>query len=325
MEEKKEFAIYQTKSGALKLQTDLENDTVWATQANLSFLFEKDQSVISRHIKSIFKDGEVEQKSNMQKMHIANSDKPVIYYSLDIILAVGYRTNSKNAIAFRQWATKTIKKHITQGYTINQNVLESNKKQFLKTLNDLKILTKTNNLLESNDLLSLIETFSDTFFNLENFDKNNFPEKGNEIEIKTSSNELQRDLKTLKETLIKKGEATDLFGQEKKEESLQSIFGAVFQTVFGQDAYPSIEEKAAHLLYFIVKNHPFNDGNKRSGAFAFIWLLQKANYDFTNKINPETLTTLTLLIAISLPEEKEKMVGLILLLLNNERERHKII
>ena len=127
---------------------------------------------------------------------------------------------------------------------------------------------------------------------------------------------LQNDLQTLKEELIKKGEATRLFAQEKNKGTLNGIFGNVFQSVFGQDAYPSIEEKAAHLLYFVVKNHPFTDGNKRSGAFSFIWLLQKANVNFTDKISPETLTTLTLLIATSDPNEKDKMIGLIRLLLN---------
>jgi death-on-curing family protein len=316
MEEKKELAVFQTNSGAIEVRTDAKNATVWLTQADLSAIFEKDQSVISRHIKSIFKDGELEDKSNMQKMHIANSDKPVTFYSLDIVLAVGYRTNSSKAINFRKWATKILKQHITQGYTVNLKILEKNKQQFLQTLDDLKILTKNNNNPETKDVLSLIECFSNTFFTLENFDKNNFPKKGEIAEISTSAKELKTDLQILKAELIKKDEATELFAQEKKEGSLEGIFGNVFQSVFGQDAYPSTEEKAAHLLYFIVKNHPFNDGNKRSGAFSFIWLLQKANYNFTHKISPEALTTLTLLIATTNPNEKEKMIGLILLLLN---------
>lgn len=316
MKEKKELAIFQTNSGSIEVRTDAKNATVWLTQADLSSIFEKDQSVISRHLKNIFKDGEVEEKSNMQKMHIANSDKPVTFYSLDIVLAVGYRTNSAKAINFRKWATQTLKQHITQGYTINQNVLEKNKKQFLQTLNDLKILSQNNQIVETKDILTLIQSFSNTFFTLDSFDKNNFPKKGDITEISTSAKELKNDLQILKTELIKKGEATELFAQEKKQGSLEGIFGNVFQSVFEQDAYPSIEERAAHLLYFIVKNHPFNDGNKRSGAFAFIWLLQKANYNFINIISPETLTTLTLLIATSNPNEKEKMIGLILLLLN---------
>lgn len=318
MKDYKELAIFQTNSGSIEIRTDAKNATVWLTQADLSAIFEKDQSVISRHLKNIFKDGEVEEKSNMQKMHITNSDKPVSLYSLDIVLAVGYRTNSAKAINFRKWATKTLKQHITKGFTINQKVLEQNKQQFLKTLDDLKILSLNNELLEAKDVLDLIQSFSNTFFTLENFDKNNFPKNGETAEVITTAKDLKTDLLVLKAELIKKGEATGLFAQEKKQDSLEGIFGNVFQSVFGKDAYPSIEEKAAHLLYFIVKNHPFNDGNKRSGAFAFIWLLQKVNYDFSKKISPETLTTLTLLIAISNPNEKEKMVGLIRLILNSK-------
>lgn len=317
MKDYKKLAIFQTNSGSIEVRTDEKNATVWLTQADLSSIFEKDQSVISRHLKNIFKDGEVGEKSNMQKMHIANSDKPVTFYSLDIVLAVGYRTNSAKAINFRKWATKTLKQHITQGYTINHKVLEQNKQQFLQTLDDLKILTQNNRLIESKDILSLIRYFGNTFFTLENFDKNNFPKKGEITEISASAKELKTDLQVLKAELTKKGEATALFAQEKKQGSLEGIFGNVFQSVFGQDAYSSVEEKAAHLLYFIIKNHPFNDGNKRSGAFSFIWLLQKANIKFGHKISPETLTTLTLLIATSPPSEKDKMIGLVLLLLNN--------
>jgi prophage maintenance system killer protein len=234
-----------------------------------------------------------------------------------MILSVGYRVDSKTATNFRKWATQTLKQHITKGYTINPKQLEQNKKQFLQTLNDLKILTQNNTLVEVKDVLDLIQTFSDTFFNLERFDKNNFPKKGLHKEIKTTAEELQKDLQVLKSELIKKEEASELFAQEKKQGSLKGIFGTVFQSVFGQDAYPSIEEKAANLLYFIVKNHPFNDGNKRSGAFAFVWLLQKANYNYQTKITPETLTTITLLVALSAPQEKEKMIGLITLLLKD--------
>lgn len=232
MKDYKELAIFQTNSGSIEVRTDAKNATVWLTQADLSSIFEKDQSVISRHLKNIFKDGEVEEKSNMQKMHIANSDKPVTFYSLDIVLAVGYRTNSAKAIKFRKWATQILKQHITQGYTINQKVLENNKKQFLKTLNDLKILTQSTDILAVNDILSLIESFSDTFFSLENYDKNNFPKNGNISEVTTSATDLKNDLQILKEELIKKGEATKLFAQEKQKGSLEGIFGNVFQSIY---------------------------------------------------------------------------------------------
>ena len=318
--DKNDIMIFQAENGALEIRSDLGHKTVWATQEDLSFLYGKDQSVISRHIRNIFKDEEVDEQSNMQKMHIANSDKRVNFYSLDIILAVGYRTNSARAMQFRKWASEVLKQHIKEGFTINQKQLEKNKAQFLETLENLKILTDKNKQVDTKDVLSLIQNFSNTFFALESYDKDSFPEQGTEKEIEASAKVLEQDLKQLKTELIRKGEATDLFGQEKRAGNLIGIFGTVFQTVFGADAYPTIEKKAAHLLYFIIKNHPFNDGNKRSGAFSFVWLLQMANYDFKGKISPETLTTLTLLIAESNPADKDKMIGIVLLLLNSGKE-----
>ncbi len=321
---KDEIIIYQAKNGAIELKGDFNKDNViWANLNQISKLFGRDKSVISRHIKNIFNGKELDKKSTVaifatvQKEGTRTVTREIEYFNLDMILSVGYRVDSKTATNFRKWATQTLKQHITKGYTINPKQLEQNKKQFLQTLNDLKILTQNNTLVEVKDVLDLIQTFSDTFFNLERFDKNNFPKKGLYKEIKTTAEELQKDLQVLKSELIKKEEASELFAQEKKQGSLKGIFGTVFQSVFGQDAYPSIEEKAANLLYFIVKNHPFNDGNKRSGAFAFVWLLQKANYNYQTKITPETLTTITLLVALSAPQEKEKMIGLITLLLKD--------
>lgn len=319
MEKSKDLIIYQAENGAIALKSDANKETVWASLNQIAELFGRDKSVISRHIKNILKDEELTKDSVVAKNATTALDGKtyqVDFYNLDLIISVGYRVNSKVATHFRKWSTQVLKQHITQGYTTNQKVLAHNKQQFLKTLNDLKILTHENTRVEAKDILSLIESFSNTFFTLENFDKNNFPKKGEISEVKASAEDLKNDIQLLKAELIKKGEATKLFAQEKKQDSLEGIYGNVFQSVFGQDAYPSTEEKAAHLLYFIVKNHPFNDGNKRSGAFAFIWMLQKANYNFIHKISPETLTALTLLIATSDPNEKDKMIGLILLLLN---------
>jgi death-on-curing family protein len=313
------LAIYQAKDGALELRQDAEKETVWATQADLVILYQKDQSVISRHIKNIFKDGEIDEKSNMQKMHIANSDKPVEFYSLDIILAVGYRTNSARAIEFRKWATKTLKQHITQGFTINPKRIEKNHQAFLKAVEDIKLLAQKNQSVHTSDILELIQSFSYTWFSLDSYDKGNFPTKGIKKSVDITAEELQQNVQKLKQELMNKKEATEMFAQEKQKGNLAGIVGNVFQTVFGKDAYSTIEEKSAHLLYFIIKNHPFTDGNKRSGAFAFIWFLQKAGFCFQTKISPETLATLTILIAESDPKEKDKMIGIVLLLLHFEK------
>ena len=320
-----ELIIFQSENGALELRTDGGKDTVWANLEQISVLFERDKSVVSRHIKNIFKEEELNKNEVVAffattTQHGAikgkTQTKQVAYYNLDMLLSVGYRVNSKVATKFRQWATVVLKQHITDGYSINQKRLEKNKAQFLKTLEDLKILTENNHQLKATDVLMLIESFSGTFFALDSYDRNNFPTQGTKTEIETSAKELVSDLQKLKIELIKKGEATELFAQEKKQGNLEGIFGNVFQTVFGEDAYPTIEEKAAHLLYFIVKNHPFSDGNKRSGAFSFIWFLQKANYSFQNRISPETLTVITILIAESNPADKERMIGIVKSILN---------
>jgi death-on-curing family protein len=310
------LAIYQAKSGAIELRQDFNKETFWANQKDLSFIYEKDQSVISRHINNIFKDKELDKKSNMQKMHIANSDKPVEFYSLDIILAVGYRVESSRAINFRRWATKILKQHITKGFTINLNRLKQNQQDFLKAVEDIKILSKDNSQIKTDDILELIKSFSYTWFSLDKYDKNSFPKTGTKKKINITSEELSNNLTKLKTELINRREASELFAQEKNPGNLEGIIGNIFQAVFSQDVYSTIEEKAAHLLYFIIKNHPFNDGNKRSGAFTFVWFLNKAKFNFKDRINPESLATLTILIAESNPRDKEKMIGIVLLLLN---------
>ena len=319
--------IFQTNNGALELKTETNIETIWANKKQISEIFEIDRSVVSKHIKNIFKDKELNKKVVCAKFahttqHGAIEGKQqntvIEYYNLDIILSIGYRTNSTKAIQFRQWATTILKQHITQGFTINETRIQQNKALFLQTIEDLKILTQNISVVESKDLLSLIESFSNTWFSLDKYDKNLFPSIGTKQELIVNASDLLEDIYVLKQQLILKEEATELFALEKKKGNLEGILGNVFQTIFGQDAYETIEEKAAHLLYFVVKNHPFNDGNKRSGAFAFIWFLRKAGITFETKINPEALTALTLLIAESNPEDKDKMIGIVLLLLRGK-------
>jgi death-on-curing family protein len=322
------LAIYQTKDGALELHQDVDKETIWANKKQIAFIFGIDRSVVSRHIKNIFQNEELEEKVVCAKFaytteHGAIAGKKqtreVEFYSLDIILAVGYRTNSARAIDFRKWATKTLKQHITQGFTINPKRIQKHHKAFLQAVEDIKILAKSNKNVQTTDILELIKTFSYTWFSLDSYDKNNFPKQGSKKSVHITTEELQTDLAKLKAELMSKKEATEIFGQEKQKGNLAGIVGNVLQGIFGQDVYQTIEEKSAHLLYFIIKNHPFTDGNKRSGAFAFIWFLQKTDFNFQEKITPETLTTLTILIAESHPQEKEKMIGIILLLLHFEK------
>ncbi len=312
----KELVIFQAKNGAIELNKDLKADTIWASQSDIVTLYEKDQSVISRHINSIFKDVEIDKKSNMQKMHIANSDKPVIFYSLDVVLAVGYRVSSRRAIEFRKWATKVLRQHITKGFSINPKVVKHNYAEFQQALENIKKLLPKGQVIDNESVLELISAFADTWLSLDAYDKGKLVEKGStKKKVVVTSEQLGEALVDFKQALIKKGEATELFGTERGVGNLAGIVGNVSQTFGGKALYPTLEEKAAHLLYFVVKNHPFVDGNKRSGAYAFVWFLHRAGILDRTKITPPTLTAITLFIAESDPKKKEQMIRLVLQLL----------
>jgi len=314
-----EILVYQSKTGAISLRADAKFDSVWATQAQIAEVFAVDRSVVTKHIRNIFNDGEVKEKSNVQKMHIANSDKPVSLYSLDIILSVGYRTNSAKAIDFRQWATKTLRQHITDGYTIDKKRVSQNYEAFMLAVEKVQAVLPAAENLDTKQVLNLITLFADTWFSLDAYDKEAFSvRKINKKQIKLTAGELSENLRILREELSVRGEANDNFAQERNRDSLEGIVGNVLQSFSGKELYPSVEEKAAHLIYFIIKNHPFVDGNKRSGAYAFVWFLQKARVLDVNKLTPTALTALTLLIAESAPSDKEKVVGLVVLLLSKK-------
>ncbi len=323
----KSLVIYQGKSGAIEFRGDFERDTIWGTQKQIAEVFGIDRSVVTKHIRNIFKDKELDKKMVCAKFahttqHGAikgkTQTKEIEFYNLDIVLAVGYRTNSVRAIEFRKWATKTLKQHLISGYTINKKRIGQNYKKFMRAVADVKTLLPAGNKVKTEDILELITAFADTWFSLKNYDKANFPKKGfNKKRVIITAEELLQALLEFKKELITKKQATKIFGQERNKNAVEGIIGNVFQSVFGKDVYPSAEEKSAHLFYFMVKNHPFVDGNKRSGAFAFVWFLRKTGL-LRASLSPEALTTLTLLIAESNPRHKEKMVGLILLLLQKK-------
>ncbi len=313
---KKGVVVFQANNGAIELRGDLAKETIWATQAQIAEIFSIDRTVATKHIGNILKNKEVDAKSNVQKMHIANSDKPSAIYSLDIILAVGYRANSARAIEFRQWATKTLRQHITKGYTLNPKVLKKNYTEFQKAIENIKQLLPAGSPIEYGSILELVSAFADTWLSLDAYDKDELSVKGStKKSVTLTADELVTALLDFKKTLLKKGEATELFGNERARGSVAGIVGNVMQSFGSKPLYPTVEEKAAHLLYFLVKNHPFSDGNKRSGAFAFIWFLHRANILDRSKMTPPALTALTLLIAQSDPKTKEQMVKLVLQLL----------
>jgi prophage maintenance system killer protein len=321
MKEKKKIIIYQSKTGKIEFKGDFEKDTVWGSLNQIADLFERDKSVISRHIKNIFRTGELNKNSVVAKIATTASDGKIYqvdYYNLDVILSVGYRVDSKQATQFRIWATKTLKQHLLKGYTINKKQISKNYQSFTKAISNIKAVLPEKQKVRNEEILELVNVFANTWFSLDAYDKEKFPKRiYSKKKIEITAEELQDVLQKFKEELKKKKQASELFGQERNKEAVRGVIGSVFQSFGGKDVYPSVEEKSAHILYFIIKNHPFVDGNKRSAAFSFVWFLRKADI-LRVAFTPEALTALTILIAESNPKDKEKMIKLVLLLLGKE-------
>ena len=316
--EQSKIFIYKTATGP-KLEVRLEKETIWLTQAQIADLFASERSVITKHLSKIFKEGELHEKGNVQKMHIANSDKPVKFYSLDTVISIGYRVNSRRATQFRIWATKTLKDHLIQGYTINERRLMDAKEKLSSLKETVSFLTEKSKheLLsgQEKELFDLLANYAKTLTILEQYDQDKLvlAKKGKGKFVLDSDSAFQV-IARLKEDLTIKKEAGDLFGQEYGDK-FKAILGNIRQTFGGQELYQSIEEKAAHLLYFAIKDHPFADGNKRIGSFLFVYFLDKNHYLYKDsgekKINDNALVALALLIAISNPKDKEVMVKII--------------
>lgn len=314
----KEIVIYQSKNGKIEFRGDFEGETIWGTQKQIADIFEIDRSVVTKHIGNIFKDGEVDLESNVQKMHIATSDKPVKIYSLDMILAVGYRVDSSKAILFRQWATQVLRKYILDGYVIDRKKVGKNYENFMIAMSGIRAVLPKGGELKSDEVLDLVNAFAASWFSLDAYDSEKLPEEGvTKGKVMFTAGELADALTKFRRELIERNQTTILFGQERYKGTLEGIVGNIFQSFRKKELYATVEEKAAHLLYFIVKDHPFADGNKRSGAFAFVWFLRKSGILKTG-ITPEALTALTVLVAESNPKDKDRIIGLLLILLENK-------
>lgn len=318
----KEIVIYQAKSGAIELRGDFGQETIWATQAQMAMVFNVTPQNITLHLKNIFRDKELDKNSTckeslqVQKEGNREIKRKIKLYNLDVIIAVGYRINSNVGTKFRQWATKTLKAHVLDGYTINRSRIAQNYKAFLKSVEQVKKLLPAGSKIGNEEVLELIKLFAGTWLSLSAYDKSSLPKNGaTKKQVKLTADDLLKALTDLKKDLLARKLATELFGQERSQGSVAGIVGNVMQSFARKDVYPTLEEKAAHLLYFLVKNHPFIDGNKRSGAFAFVWFLRKTGLLNTAELTPIALTALTLLIAESDPKDKEKIIGVILMLL----------
>jgi prophage maintenance system killer protein len=312
-----EVVLYRTEDGKIALDVRLDGETVWLTQAQMVDLFGRERSVITKHVRNVFAEGELKEKGNVQKMHIAKSDKPVTLYNLDVIISVGYRVKSKHGTRFRIWATRTLKEHLTQGYTLNRRRFEQNARELEAALALIRKTASREALTadQGRGLVDVIARYTRTFLLLQRYDEGLLTEpKGAAGGVLPTVASARAGIAALKQDLIARREAGKLFGQEQKA-GLESILGNLEQSAFGEPAYPSIEAKAAHLLYFIIKDHPFADGNKRIASFLFVDFLNRNGRLFRNAeavINDIGLAALALLVAESNPKDKEVLIRLIM-------------
>lgn len=328
-----EVVVFKPQGGQTEFQVvlDGEHDTVWATEQQIMELFGKARRTIGEHIKNIYEEGELDKESTwrefrqVQKEGEREVSRKVSIYNLDVIISVGYRVKSQVGTEFRKWATQRLKEYLLKGYSINQKLLQT-EQQKVETLqqeiNQLnEELFQTQKIL-TDGLLSIISLYSKSFELLDKYDKDELSSENlnKDLIYIINYDDVKNAIEQLKKELIAKGEASDLFGNE-KDDSFQGILGSISQTVFGELAYPTIEEQAVQLLYSIIKGHPFSDGNKRIGSFMFVWFLEQNRHHLNDngerKINDNTLVTLALAVAQSLPEQRETVQKLIMNLIKN--------
>ena len=322
MEGKGEIVIYQAQDGQASIDVRLENDTVWLRQDQLSELFDRDRTVITKHINNIFNDKELDRESNVQNLHIANSDKPVTFYNLEVIISIGYRVKSPRGTQFRIWANTILKDYLVRGYAVNEKRLKEQSRQLEELKQTVKLLGNVigSKALNTEEAEGLLKVITDYTYALDVLDK--YDHQVLEIQDITPKElfriTYEESMKAIKGLKDKFG-GSSLFGNE-KDESFRSSLGAIYQTFGGHDLYASVEEKAANLLYFAIKNHAFSDGNKRIAAFLFVWFLEKNGIlyraDGSKRVADNALVALTLMIAESKPEEKEMMIKVVVNLIN---------
>ena len=327
MEQQNNIVIYQTENGKNKIDVQLQNETIWLSQKDMAELFECSTDNISLHLKNIYKEQELSKDSTtedfsvVQKEGARNVKRPKTFYNLDAIIAVGYRINSKKATQFRIWATNVLRQYLVNGYVINEKRLSKKQEQIETLKNSLNLLIRSialqaNTLNDAQNLAKVLENFAQGLELLDDYDNKTLATKGltKQEAVKISKEEYLQLIAKMKPEF-----GSDVFANP-KDDSFDSSINQIYQTFGGVELYPTLEEKAAMLLYFLVKNHSFTDGNKRIGAACFLYFLDKNGILYKNSspiIDNATLFTLTLLIAESKPEEKETMKQVILSVLNN--------
>jgi prophage maintenance system killer protein len=321
-ENRGEIIIYRAEDNTVQLDVRMEYDTVWLTASQMAMLFGKEESNIRRHIINIFRDEEVPRENNVHFLHVNGVKKPVPFYSLDMILSIGYRVNSKSAIAFRQWSSRVLKDFLIKGYAINDKI----RREQLADLRQLvQIVGRTvqskaiENTDETQAIFDVVVDYAYALDTLDNYDYERLTVKETtpEEHFRATYDNATQTIGALRE----KFGGSSLFGNE-KDDSFKSSIGQIYQTFGGKDLYPSVEEKAAMLLYLVTKNHSFSDGNKRIAATLFLWFLNNNGIlyreDGTKRIADNTLVALTLMIAESRTEEKDTMVKVVVNLINQK-------
>lgn len=320
-----DIVIYQAVDGQTELEVHLEGETVWLSQAQMAELFDRDRTVIGKHISNIYREKELDRDTTCAKFAHMGNETDQVYettlYSLDVIISVGYRVKSHRGTQFRMWANKVLKEYLIKGYAVNSNVQVEQLEELKRTIAIMRnvILEKS---VSKSEALGLLRVISDFAYGLDTLDRYDYQQ----LEISdTTVEEIYRatysSAKEALQTLKEKFGASELFGRE-KDESFRSTMGAIYQTFNGKDLYPSVEEKAANLLYLTVKNHSFSDGNKRIAAFLFLWFLEKNGIlyreDGSRLLDNNTLVALTLMIAQSRTEEKDVMTKVVVNLINKK-------
>lgn len=334
---KGEIVIYKNAKEGAKVEVRLENETVWLPLNQIAKLFDTDKSGISRHVKNIYKSGELNPEATVAKIATVQKEgrreikRLIEFYNLDLILSVGYRVNSKRATQFRIWANKILKQYLIRGYAVNEKRLLEAKERFANLQEVISFLkTKSEKELlkdQSGEILSLLSSYSKTLSILDQYDKDAIKEnKGKKSSFILEYEKCLEIIKQMRANFETKGEAGDLFGSERGE-TFEGIIKGIYQTFENKELYQTIEDKSSHLLYFIIKDHPFSDGNKRIASFIFVYFLDKNNYLYKTsgekKINDNALVALVLLIAESDPKEKEIMIKIIKNLLMEEKNEYE--
>ncbi|WP_277121694.1 virulence protein RhuM/Fic/DOC family protein [Bacteroides ndongoniae] len=320
MELNDKIIIYQTDDGQTSIDVKLENETVWLSANQMATLFDRDEKTIRKHVNNVFSEGELEKENNTHFLRVDGVKQLVAFYSLDVIISVGYRVKSQRGTQFRIWANRVLKEYLVKGYAINKSLTEQRYTELKQLVTVLGRTVKAQETLTSDDALNLVEVVSDYAYALDTLDRYDYQQLAveqttNEAKFHATYEGAMQAITELKE----KFGGSQWFAHE-KDDSFKSSIGQIYQTFGGQDLYPSVEEKAAMLLYLVTKNHSFSDGNKRIAATLFLWFMAGNgilyNPDGSKRIADNTLVALTLMIAESRTEEKDIMVKVVVNLIN---------